>query len=293
MAIINGMYIHVIDEELTRDVQTTSHPVESGIPITDTVKPEAFILSLSGKIVDYGSMTAAQVLAKLKSLRDSGSLIEYSGRNLITSAQIKSFVTKHPNTNHGGADFTMEIKQVRIAKSAYAPKKTSTAAKQTAAKKTAPVVKATVKVGSKVVFKGGSVYASSDAKKAAASRSRSTCKVTKITSASYAVHKYHLISEDGKKVYGWVDLSNIEGTASASTSGKTNAGTKQVKSTSAKKAVYHTVKRGDTLWALVNKNYKNLNTTVSAVLKNNPTAFSKKGDASTLKVGAKLLMGYK
>lgn len=293
MAILNGMYIHVVDETLTGDVKTTSHPVETGIPMTDTVKPEALIVSLSGKIVDYGDMTSAQVQAKIKSLRDTGSLVEYRGRNVASSVQIKSFETKHPNTNHGGADFTMELKKLRIAKSAYAPKKTSTTARKKTTKKSTAAVQATVKVGSVVVFKGGSVYASSDAKKAAATRSRSTCKVTKITTASWAVHKYHLISTDGKKVYGWVDLANIEGAEPTSTSGKTNAGTKQVKSTSTKKAVYHTVKRGDTVWALVNKSYKNLSTTVNAVIKNNPKAFSKKGDASTLKVGAKLLMGYK
>lgn len=294
MAILNGMYIHVVEETVTGDVKTTSHPVETGIPMTDTVKAEALIISLSGKIVDYGDMTSAQVQAKIKSLRDTGSLVEYKGRNVASSMQIQSLETSHPNTNHGGADFTMVLKKVRIAKSAYTPKKPSTTQQQETTKTDPDAVKATIKVGSTVVFKGGSVYVSSDAKKAAATRSRSTCKVQKISTASYSVHQYCLKSTDGKMVNGWVDLANIEGAEATGTNGKTNAGTQQVTSGSGtKKAVYHTVKRGDTVWALVNKSYKNLNTTVSWVINNNPKAFSKKGDATTLKVGAKLLMGYK
>lgn len=294
MAILNGLYIHVVDESLASDVETTSHPVESGIPLTDTVRAKGTILSLSGKIVNYGNMTATQVITKINTLRDSGSLIEYRGRNVVSSLQIQSFETEYPNTNSGGADFSMELKQVRIAKSAYVPKKTTTQKKTT---KKNPAIK----VGSIVVFKGGNVYASSDAKKAAATRGRSTCKCTKINTASWATHQYHLISTDGKKVYGWVDKKNIEGTGATSsssssgstnTSGKTNAGTKQV-SKGTKVAVYHKVKRGDTLWNLVHKTYKSLNTTVEYVIKNNPNAFSRPGKSNTLKIGAKLLMGYK
>lgn len=288
MAIINGLYIHVKDEEMTREVETTSHPVESGIPVTDTVKAKALTISLSGKIVDYGSTKATQVIAKLTKWHETGYLIEYRGRNVASSMQIASFDSSYPNTNSGGADFTMELRQARFAKSAYVPKKTSTKAQTTAAK-----ANPTIKVGSIVVFKGGSVYVSSDAKKAAATRSRSTCKVTHINTRSWAIHQYCLVSTDGKLVCGWVDKKNIEGTAATSTTGKTNAGTQQVKTTKQRTAVYHTVKKGDTLWTLVNKTYKSLNTTVSTVMKNNPKAFSKKNNAATLIVGKKLLMGYK
>lgn len=225
MAILNCIYIHVIDESMERDVHATSHPVEEGIPTTDTVKPKALTLSLSGKIVDYGTMKASQVLAKLTAWRDAGMLLNYQGRNVASSMQIRSLETSHPNTNSGGADFSMTLVQARIAKSAYVPKKSSTAKKEQAAKKNT----ASIKVGEKVVFKGGSVYVSSDAKKAAATRGRSTCEVTKISTASWSVHQYHLISTDGGKVYGWVDEASIERVQSTSTSGKTNAGKQQVK----------------------------------------------------------------
>ena len=287
MAIINGLYIHVVDESMTREVDTTSHPVENGIPLTDTVKPKAKSISLSGKIVNYDGMKATQVIAKIKAWQESGSLIRYVGRNVASNMQVRSFNTSHPNTNSGGADFSLDLVEVRKANSAYVPKKTSTTEKETAAKKNP-----TISVGSIVVFKGGPVYVSSDAKKAAATRSRSTCKVTLISTKSWSVHPYHLISTDGKMVYGWVDKSNIEGVASTSTSGTTNAGTQQAKNGSGS-AVYHTVKKGDTVWALVNNKYKNLGKSVSWVINNNPKAFSRKGDATTLQIGARLLMGYK
>lgn len=299
MAILNGLYIHVIDESAEREVESTSHPVEEGVPTADTVNAKALTISLSGKIVDYDTMKASQVLSKIKAWQEAGSLVLYQGRNVASSMQIQSFSTEHPNTIYGGADFSMTLKQVRIAKSAYVPKKASDAEKEDAAKKNVEI-----KVGSIVVFKGGSVYVSSDAKKAAATRSRSTCKCTKISTRSWSVHQYHLISTDGGKVYGWVDKSNIEGTTSTSTSGTTNAGTQQVKSSSTnstsstgsssekKYPVYHKVKSGDTVYKLVNQ-YSYLGTTGSWVIKNNSGAFSTPGDARTLKTGAYLLMGYK
>lgn len=66
---------------------------------------------------------------------------------------------------------------------------------------------ATVKVGDVVQFKGGGVYVSASAAKASATRGESRCKVT-ITNSS-GKHPYHLISEDGKGVYGWVDSVNV------------------------------------------------------------------------------------
>ena len=180
---------------------------------------------------------------------------------------------------------------MRIAKSAYVPKKESDKEKEDAAKKNF-----TITVGSIVVFKGGAVYVSSDASKAAATRGRSTCECTKISTKSWSVHQYHLISTDGGKVYGWVDKKNIEGTQQTSTSGKTNAGTQQVKkssNTSSKKGVYHTVKRGDRIYNLVNDKYKYLGKSVDWVIKNNPKAFTKSSEGySYLTIGARLLMGY-
>lgn len=303
MAIINGLYIHVTGESVSRGVSATSHPVEDGIPLTDIVRPDALAISLTGKIVNYGDTKAEQVISKLKALQDSGSLIDYSGRNVSSNLQIRSFDTDHHSGIHGGADFTMELVKVRIAKSAYVPKKESVVEQETAAKKQLTIND--IKVGNKVIFKGGSVYNSSDAQKASATRDRSTCKCTIINTRSWGIHPIHLISTDGGRVYGWVDLADIEGVEATSTSGKTNAGTQQTKKTDAvtgnstanddttdkKYPIYHKVKSGDSL-SLLCKQYNYLTPTphVGTVKNNNPAAFV---SGTTLREGTYLLMGYK
>lgn len=281
MATINNIPVLVETEDFSRESDIPQHPVEKGLPLTDTVKSNPKTLSVSGKIANTDKYKTKDIISKIESLRTSGSLIKYVGRETAGNFLIRSFKTQKSNKNWGGADFDMELVEVRIAKSAYNPTKSPSSGTK------APVLK----VGSIVVFKGGYVYKSSDAKKAAAKRGRSTCKITIINTRSWSIHDYHLISTDGKKVYGWVDKANIEGTGNSGTASKTNGGTQQVNSKN--KAVYHTVKKGETVWGLVNNKYKSLGKSCQWVINKNPKAFSRKGDARTLQVGAKLLMGYK
>lgn len=65
-----------------------------------------------------------------------------------------------------------------------------------------------VKVGNIVQFKGGPVYISSMAAEPTVTRGASKCKCT---IANSNAHPYHLISQDGAKVYGWVNASDVEG----------------------------------------------------------------------------------
>lgn len=220
MATINNLYINVKTESISRSSDITQHPVESGLPTTDNSKRKPKSLSISGKIVDTTKYKAKTIIDKIEAFKDNGSLIKYCGLNNLGNYLISSFNTTQ--NNMGGADFDMELVEVRISKSAYDP------SKQKAAEKAKQANNPTLKVGAIVVFKGGSVYVSSDAKKAAATRGRSTCKITIINNRSWSKHDYHLISTDGKKVYGWVDKENIEGTGSSGTSGATNSGTQQV-----------------------------------------------------------------
>ena len=285
MALINGLYVFVETESRQESVESTTHPTEEGLPITSTIRKEPVVISLQGRIVDTDSSSATDTISQLEQLMETGSLVSYSGRTSASNFQIQSFNHDYDNKTWGGCVFTMELKQVRIAETSYT-KKNTTSKQQATQKKTSP----SLKVGATVVFKGGSVYVSSDATKAAANRGRSTCKITIISTASYSKHQYHLISSDGGMVYGWVDKANIEGVPTSSTTNSTKAGTKQV-STGTGTKVYHTVKAGDTVWGLVNNNYKSLGKSVDWVISNNPSAFSRPGDPTTLKVGAKLLMG--
>lgn len=281
------MYVFVEKESEQRSIASASHPTEKGLPITSTIQKQPIELSITGRIVNNDKYDAKTTKDKLTELHNSGSLITYKGRVSASNMQIQSFDCDYDNKTWGGFTFSMSLRQVRIAKSSYTPKK-GTGKVQKEVKKVTPKLE----VGATVVFKGGNVYKSSDATKAAAKRGRSTCEITIINEKSWSKHDYHLISKDGGKVYGWVDKANIEGVASISTAGKENAGTKQVSKGKSTK-VYHTVKKGDTVWSLVNKKYKSLGKSCQWVIDNNPSAFSRKGDATTLKIKAKLLMGYK
>ena len=69
-----------------------------------------------------------------------------------------------------------------------------------------PSAPLTYKVGDIVQFTGGGVYVSSGAAVPAHSRGKSRCKVTQTYNGN---HPYHLISEDGGGVYGWVDAVDV------------------------------------------------------------------------------------
>lgn len=229
MATINNLYIQVQSENINRSSDIPQHPVEDGLPTTDNVRKKPKTLSISGKIVDTKGYNAKTIIEKIEALKDKGSLIKYCGVDNLGNFLISSFNTTKDKTIWGGANFDMELVEVRITKSAYDP------SKQKSAEKAKQVNNPTLKAGAIVVFKGGSVYVSSDAKKAAATRGRSTCKIEipnskskPIRTESWAKHPIHLVSTDGKKVYGWVDKENIEGTGSTGTSGTTNGGTQQV-----------------------------------------------------------------
>lgn len=227
MALINNIYVFVETESDQSEVDTTSHPTETGLPISDTVRKQPVALSINGKIVDTNNLTAGETVKKLKALQKEGSLITYVGQiGTLTNLQIQSFNTNYSNKNNGGADFDMSLKEIRIAKKAYVEKKQKKVVNYQT--KFAP------KVGGLCWFKGGYVYVSSDATKAAAKRNASMCKLTKISSLANRKHIYHLISQDCKYgsnsyVYGWVDESCIVAPPKDVSLRSSNGGTQQTK----------------------------------------------------------------
>ena len=130
MALINNLYVFVEKEEVSHEVESTSHPVEKGIELTDHIQRKAEEISISGKIITCDSGKASEILEKILQLQRTGSLITYVGRNLASNMQIQDFSTSHPNTNWGGCDFDMTLKEVRIAKPAYTAEKVNNAGTQ-------------------------------------------------------------------------------------------------------------------------------------------------------------------
>lgn len=297
MAYIDNLYIHVTDESISESVDSTTHPVETGIDITDTVKKRPKQISISGLIVNNENMMAPWIVSSLEILMRKGALVKYSGRNVVSNMQIQSFDHSYPNTVSGGCEFDMVLQEVRIARSSYkAPTVKNSGSSKAKTKPKTPTTPvpavSSIKVGDIVIFTGGNVYVSSDAKNPAAKRNKSTCKVTLIANYSYSVHQYHLISTDGGRVYGWVDKSNIQTKSGTTLKSLTAKMAKQILNGD-KKAVYHIVKKGDTVYNLVNVNYKTLGKAIEWVMEKNSDCFSKKGDPTTLIAGKKLLVGYK
>lgn len=130
MALINNLYVFVENEDVSYDVESTSHPVEKGIEITDHIQRKPTSISISGKIVDCDGGKASEILEKVVKLQKSGSLITYVGRNLAPNMQIQGLSTSHPYTNWGGCDFSLTLKEVRIAKPAYTAEKKNNAGTQ-------------------------------------------------------------------------------------------------------------------------------------------------------------------
>ncbi len=281
MALINNIYVLADTEEPEYEVQTATHPTESGVPNTDTIRRKPTAIRLSGVIADTEKLKAEDAIAKLKALQKEGSRIKFIGAcGTHSNMQIQSFAPSYTNKVNGGAKFDMTLQEFRTAKTSYV-KQTTTV---TSTKKNASE-------GDTVTFKGGYVYVASDAKKPASKRGQSTCKLTKISTLAGATHIYHLISTDGKGVYGWVDAANVSG-VSTKVSSSSSAGTQQVQISWTKKSVWHTVKKGDTVYKLA-RTYNDLDTSISWIVKNNPNAFSEPGDVRTLKIGAKVLVGYR
>lgn len=122
IAYINNTYVFVQDEQVTRGVEISEHPVESGLDLTDNIKRNPVTISISGEIV---GKNAASDLSLLMSLHQNGKLVKYSGRNILKNAVIESFDTSHPIDIYGGCAFDMELREIRVAKPAYiAPKAT-------------------------------------------------------------------------------------------------------------------------------------------------------------------------
>lgn len=227
MALINNNYVLVTEESVDRSAETTSHPTEYGLPVSDTVRIDPITVSLAGKIVDTDKAKAGTIIKMLKHLQEKGSLITYVGQvGTIKSLQIQDFNTNYNNKNFGGADFDMTLKEIRMAKRAYVRTKAKTRVKVTR-----PNID--FKLNQLVMFTGGYVYKSSDAPKHSAKRGKTKCKVTKISTIKGAKHIYHLISQDSKYgsnnyVYGWVDASNIESISKSVSKTSNSGGTQQI-----------------------------------------------------------------
>lgn len=119
MALINEHYVFVETENVDMGVTVSEHPVEKGINITDNVKKNAVTISIKGEIVGENAKSVKDTLC---SLHQNGKLVKYIGVNTLDNAIITVFKTENTYQIKGGYSFEAEIRQVRIASSAYQAK---------------------------------------------------------------------------------------------------------------------------------------------------------------------------
>lgn len=132
MALINGIYVFVETEEVSSNIEVSTHPVEQGIDITDHVKKAPTNLSINGKILGHNAGT---IRRELQALHTQGKLVKYIGKRVMNQAQIINFTVSYSSQIKQGCEFTMELKEVRIAKSPYKTKNKKTAKKTKAGTK--------------------------------------------------------------------------------------------------------------------------------------------------------------
>ena len=157
IALLNNYYIFVETEDVKRGVSISEHPVETGLKLTDNVKREPKVISISGEII---GKKAAKTLAKIEALHQKGKYVKYVGRNILKNAIITDFDTGHPNTIKGGCSFSMEIREIRIAKSPYKPKSKGKSKKTKAgAIQTTKKSKKNTKVKTYTVKRGDTLWA--------------------------------------------------------------------------------------------------------------------------------------
>ena len=131
ISLINNLYVWVKSEDVSDATEVSSHPIEKGAAISDHSQKQPVELSISGKIINHGSRKSDDIINQLKKLQEEGSLITYVGRVTLSNLLIQDFQTSYSHTNWGGCDFSMTLKEVRIAKTAYVAKATSKKATNT------------------------------------------------------------------------------------------------------------------------------------------------------------------
>lgn len=113
MAMLGDIPIDVIRESRSYNNKIAEHPVERGADIADHVDQEGVYFDLSGQ---YTGPDAAQVEARLRQLRNNPEPLTYTGRGMMVNAIIETFNSSAHSGIANGFEFSMTIKQVRIAR---------------------------------------------------------------------------------------------------------------------------------------------------------------------------------
>lgn len=115
MATIDGRYIFVEQEDPNYEVDVTEQPVENNVNLTDHVQRRARTMRISGMIVGDD---AAEIKDYLIGVQDTGSIVEYDGRNYFVGL-LTGFTTSHNYKVGNGFTFSASLQEVVVGDSSY------------------------------------------------------------------------------------------------------------------------------------------------------------------------------
>lgn len=124
MAKLDKYKIDNMTETESNTVTTTSYPVEKGFAITDSIQLQPQTFSISGRIVRKTQKEADAVKTSIKNLQKKGKLVKYIGRINASDVLITSFSPSYDGSIANGFNMSLELQQIRIAKTPYVKKKT-------------------------------------------------------------------------------------------------------------------------------------------------------------------------
>lgn len=149
---LGDVHLFIKTENWVDDAEIPSYPVESGLDISDHVEDKANIVALTGTFYTDQKLSYVEKLVKLRKYKNEGRLLNYAGKRSGVNFLINSFSYDSKVEISNGHDFTLVLKEVRIAKKVVTTKKqtaktkTSSGKQQTQGKKTS-VVYHTIKKG--------------------------------------------------------------------------------------------------------------------------------------------------
>ncbi|WP_313150944.1 LysM peptidoglycan-binding domain-containing protein [Lysinibacillus capsici] len=152
---LQGLLIHVEDEDADIDVDTPTHKVEKGIDLSDHVERKPIVVKLSGLLIRPTADRVETLVQKLQALEVEGKLITYEGRRIYKNMLVSGLTIKANSGVMNGYRFSLTLTEVRIGQSSYvkpevkavtAPK-ANAGRKQTENKKSTKETTHTVKKG--------------------------------------------------------------------------------------------------------------------------------------------------
>lgn len=138
MAKIDDIYIVNTSDSASYGVNVTEYPVEKGMPLSDAVIRMADTFTVSGYIIDKNP---DNVLNKLKSKMENGTVVKYVGRVIASDVLITAISPSYSGNIQNGMAVSVSLKKIRVPKSPWVVRKTTTTNSGTKAKTSASTKK--------------------------------------------------------------------------------------------------------------------------------------------------------